>query len=94
QAGAVVVSMLGESSTDKRDFRTGLAGLLAGIHSLRILAEKGIASPEDIRISQEGIMEVLDQIPGHEFSEAQRAQIDGMLTKIWTTAAMNFEQEQ
>ncbi|WP_324828271.1 hypothetical protein [Qipengyuania zhejiangensis] len=88
------MSLFGESPTDQRDFRMGLAGMLAGIHSLRILAERGIASPEDIRISQQGIVDVLAQIPTAEFSSEQRAGIEDMLDKIWSTAAIKFGQSK
>jgi hypothetical protein len=89
----VVVSLFGESSIDKRDFRMGLAGLLAGIHSLRILAERGIASAEDIGISQQGIEQVLSSIPESEFAASERAKLLDMLDKIRVTAASNFRQE-
>ena len=88
-----MVSLFGESSTDQRDFRMGLAGLLAGIHSLRILAERGLAPPEDIHIAKQGIMDTLSQIPEHEFSPQQREQINEMMQKIWFAAASNFGQE-
>ena len=81
------MSLFGESATDQRDFRMGLAGLLAGIHSLRILAERGIATPEDIRISRLGIEEVLAAIPEHVFPAAQRQGIVDMLDKIGAAAA-------
>jgi hypothetical protein len=90
----VVVSIFGEFSTDKRDFRMGLAGLLAGVQSLRILAERGIASPEDIRVSRKGIDQVLDTIPEGELPEQQRSQIAEMLMKIEAAAAMNFGKKQ
>ena len=82
-----MVSLFGESATDQRDFRMGLAGLLAGIHSLRILAERGIATPEDIRISRLGIEKVLAAIPDHVFPAAQRQGIVDMLDKIGAAAA-------
>ena len=52
-----------ESPYQKRDFTLGLAGFLAGIHSLRILAEKGIASSEDMAVSLEGIRRTLATMP-------------------------------
>jgi len=89
----MVVSLFGESSTDQRDFRMGLAGLLAGIQSLRILAERGIASGDDIRISQKGIEDVLASIPESEFPASERDKISDMMNKIWATAVSNFKQE-
>ena len=84
------MSLFGESSTDQRDFRMGLAGLLAGIHSLRILAERGLASPEDIRVSTKGIEDVLGTIPAHELPQAQRQGLSDMLAKIHAAAVVNF----
>ena len=84
------MSLFGESDTDKRDFSMGLAGLLAGIQSLRILAERGIASVEDIRTAQKGVGDVIATIPAGEMSTAHREQIDEMFDKIAATAAITF----
>ena len=84
------MSLFGESATDKRDFRMGLAGLQAGLHSLRILAERGLASASDIRISREGIEAVLATIPEEEFGADQRGRINALLEKIEASAALNY----
>ena len=78
----MVVSLFGEDDFDRRDYRMGLAGLLAGIHSLRILAEHGIAGPHDIAAAREGIEQVLRTIPDEQLPVAQRAQIEGLLSKV------------
>ena len=85
-----MVSLFGESSTDKRDFRMGLAGLQAGLHALRILAERGIASSTDIRVSREGVEAVLATIPESEFGPEQRGQIAALMEKIEAAAVLNF----
>lgn len=55
--------MFGDKERDQRDFAFGLAGLTAGVHALRILAEKGIATSQDISVAQVGIKQVLEQVP-------------------------------
>jgi len=87
----VVVSLFGEDDYDRRDYRMGLAGLLAGIHSLRILAERGIATGQDIISSRQGIDDVLKMIPPSQFPAEQRAAIDSLLAKIQNTASANPE---
>ena len=77
-----MVKLFGESPEDFRDFRVGLAGLTASIHSLRILAEKGIADAADIEVAQKGIMDVLGQIPDADFSASHKVAIADMLEKV------------
>jgi hypothetical protein len=84
----VVVSIFGESAEDRRDFRMGLAGLLAGVHALRILAERGVASPADIRLSTDGIGKMLDQIT--TWKEGERERLDSMLRNLVEAAELNF----
>ena len=79
--------MFGESEFDKRDYMMGLAGLLAGIHCLRILAEKGIATADDIRVAKEGIESVLDHIPEVQIDPNQLQRLKDMLLKILLAAA-------
>ena len=79
--------MFGESEFDKRDHMTGLAGLLAGIHSLRILAEKGIATAEDVRVSKQGIEDILDRIPPGQIDPQLLQSLKDMLLKILIAAA-------
>ena len=81
--------MFGESSWDRRDYTFGLAGLLAGVHSLRILAERGIASDQDIFASITGIREVLSQLPPGSISQAQLEDLEDMLMKIHVQAIEN-----
>jgi len=78
--------MFGESSWDQRDFTFGLAGLLAGIHSLRILAERGIASPEDIQLSVDGIRATMKSVPAGMLADDQLVRIDDMLGNIYVSA--------
>jgi hypothetical protein len=82
----VVVSLFGEDDFDRRDYRMGLAGLLAGIHSLRILAERGIAGPQDIAAARDGIDQVLNGIPEAQLPPEQRAQLNGLLSQIHDVA--------
>ena len=81
------MSIFGESDVDKRDYMMGLAGLLAGIHSLRILAEKGIANAQDIRIAKEGIEDILDRIPKGQVDPQSLQRLKDMLLKILLAAA-------
>ena len=76
-----------ESADDKRDKVLALAGLLAGIHSLRILAERGLASPQDIAVAATGIRSVLANLPANSMDAAQMAQLDAMLDQLPVAAA-------
>ena len=78
--------MFGESSYDRRDVTIGLAGFMAGVHSLRILAERGIASPEDIRVSAAGIRQVMAQLPPGMIAEDKLVELDGMLDALHVAA--------
>ena len=75
-----------ESLFEKRDFILGLAGFLAGIHALRILAENGIASAEDMEVSLDGIRRTLLTMPAGMIPEAQLAGIEEMLERIHQAA--------
>ena len=75
-----------ETAYHQRDFTMGLAGFLAGIHSLRILAEKGIADAQDMEVSLDGIRRTLDNMPAGIIPEAQLAGIEQMLDRIQEAA--------
>ena len=75
-----------ETAYHQRDFTMGLAGFLAGIHSLRILAEKGIAGAEDMAVSLDGIRRTLDNMPAGIIPEAQLSGIEDMLDRIQQAA--------
>ena len=80
-----------ESPYQKRDFTLALAGFLAGIHSLRILAENGIASAEDMEISLDGIRRTLATMPAGMIPEEQMAGIEEMLARILHAAQLAEE---
>ena len=80
--------MFGESDWDKRDFTFGLAGFLAGVHALRILAERGIASSEDIHVSITGIRATMKSLPDGLLPAAQIAGLDEMLGKLFEAAVV------
>ena len=86
----MVVSLFGESGTDRRDYLMGLAGLSAGIHSLRILAERGIASPADIGVAIAGITPVLNQIPRSEIQPGTIEALTELLAKVESAAELNY----
>ena len=75
-----------ESPFQQRDFTLGLAGFLAGIHALRILAEKGIASADDMEVSLDGIRRTLLNMPAGIIPEEQLAGIEGLLARIHQAA--------
>ena len=79
-----------EDPYQKRDFTLGLAGFLAGIHALRILAERGIASADDMEVSLDGIRRTLATMPVGMIPEAQMSGIEEMLERIHQ-AAINAE---
>ena len=78
--------MIEETAYHQRDFTMGLAGFRAGIHSLRILAEKGIAGAEDMAVSLDGIRRTLDNMPAGIIPEAQLSGIEDMLDRIQQAA--------
>ena len=82
------MNLFGESIEDRRDFRIGLAGLLGGIHSLRILAERGIASPDDIITSLAGVRKLLDDVP--TWRPGEREDLEDMFTKMTSAAINNY----
>jgi hypothetical protein len=75
-----------ETPFHQRDFALGLAGFLSGIHALRILAEKGIASADDMEVSLDGIRRTLLSVPAGMIPEAQLAGIEEMLARIHLAA--------
>ena len=75
-----------ENPYQKRDFTLGLAGFLAGIHALRILAERGIARPDDMEVSLDGIRATLATMPVGMIPEAQMSGIQEMLDRIHQAA--------
>jgi len=79
-----------ESSDDQRDKTLGLAGLLAGIHSLRILAERGLAQPHDIQVAVDGIKAVLTQIPAGSMDAGQLGSLEALIDNL-VTAARNTD---
>ena len=81
-----MVSLFGESNYDRRDVTIGLAGFMAGVHSLRILAERGIASPEDIQVSLTGIRQVMAQLPEGMIDAAKLAELDRTMDAIYVAA--------
>ena len=80
------MSIFGESDEDRRDYMMGLAGFLAGIHGLRILAEKGIATPQDIVVARDGIESVLDRIPASQLDSQAMERLKDMLLNIQIAA--------
>ena len=71
-----------ESSDDQRDKTLGLAGLLAGIHSLRILAERGLAEPHDIQVAVDGMKSVLAQIPAGSMDAGQLGNLEALIDSL------------
>ena len=71
-----------ESSEDQRDKTLGLAGLLAGIHSLRILAERGLAEPHDIQVAVDGMKSVLAQIPAGSMDAGQLGNLEALIDSL------------
>ena len=83
-----MVSIFGESAEDHRDFRMGLAGLLAGTHALRILAEKGLASATEMTTSLAGVKQLLDQVT--TWRPGEREQLEGIFDNLVRTAALHY----
>ena len=85
-----MVSLFGERPEDLRDYRMGLAGLMAGLHALRIVAERGPATTDDMLTASAGIRQVLDTIPPQFWREGEREQLDQLIFKM-TEAARDRE---
>ena len=75
-----------ESSYNRRDYVFGLAGFIAGTHALRILAEQGLASAEDIRLSIEGVKATLANLPAGMITDEQFGNMDEMLNNLHAAA--------
>jgi len=86
--------MLEENSYNRRDYVFGLAGFIAGTHALRILAEQGLATAEDIRLSVEGIRATLANLPTGMVTDDQLANLDQMLTNLHSAALAAEERRQ
>ena len=82
------MSLFGDSAEDQRDYHVGMAGLLAGVQSLRILAENGLASATDLSVGLAGVREMLDSVP--TWRPGEREQLEDMFDKIVRIAAENF----
>ena len=78
--------MLGENAYNRRDYVFGLAGFIAGTHALRILAEQGLAKPEDIRLSIEGIKATLANLPEGMLTDDHLQNMHDMLTNLHVAA--------
>ncbi len=78
--------MFGETDYNRRDYTFGLAGFIAGVHALRILAERGLASSDDIDVSLTGVRATLRNMPDGMISDAQSAGIEDMLLGIHEAA--------
>ncbi|MES2491869.1 MAG: hypothetical protein V4579_01150 [Pseudomonadota bacterium] len=83
------MSLFGEDDTDKRNHNMALAGFLAGTHALRILAERGIATPDDIITSNAGIIALIDMIPAGQLAPGTRDKVVEMLENIVAEARRN-----
>lgn len=83
--------MLEENSYNRRDYVFGLAGFIAGTHALRILAEQGLASAEDIRLSVEGIRATLANLPTGMVTDEQLGNLDAMLSNLHAAAVASEE---
>jgi hypothetical protein len=66
----------------RTDFKLGLAGLTAGIHALRLQAQSGQASQEDLRVSFDGVKAILDGIPATDLSSDKKAALFAMMDSI------------
>jgi len=83
--------MLEENSYNRRDYVFGLAGFIAGTHALRILAEQGLASADDIRLSVQGIRATLANLPTGMVTDEQLGNIDDLLTNLHAAAVQAEE---
>ncbi len=78
--------MLEENPYNRRDYVFGLAGFIAGTHALRILAEQGLASSDDIRLSLEGVRATLANLPTGMVSDDHLSNIEQMLDNLHAAA--------
>jgi hypothetical protein len=78
--------MLEENAYNRRDYVFGLAGFIAGTHALRILAEQGLASSEDIRLSIEGVRATLANLPAGMVTDEHLSNLHDMLNNLHAAA--------
>ena len=88
------MTLFGESSDDRRDRLLGIAGLTAGIHGLRILAERGLASSVDIQTSVDGIRAVLELLPEGSLEQGQFDRLETMFDQMISIARTRFEETE
>ena len=86
------MNLFGESTEDQRDKLLGIAGLTAGVQSLRILAERGIASEQDIQVSVEGLRSILDMLPEGSLNAEQLDRLDVTFDQIAAVARVRFKE--
>ncbi|MDG5750028.1 hypothetical protein P8R33_02790 [Qipengyuania sp. XHP0211] len=88
------MTLFGESSDDRRDRLLGIAGLTAGIHGLRILAERGLASSVDIQTSVDGVRAVLEMLPEGSLEQGQFDRLEKMFDQMISIARTRFEETE
>ena len=88
------MTLFGESSDDRRDRLLSIAGLTAGIHGLRILAERGLASSVDIQTSVDGIRAVLELLPEGSLEQGQFDRLETMFDQMISIARTRFEETE
>ena len=77
---------------DMNSFAIGMAGLHGSLHSLRILANRGLVSPLELDQCLEGIMETLENLPPDMLAIVQ-PRIDPVLVEMKQAAANNWQAE-
>jgi hypothetical protein len=73
-------------------FPISMAALHASLHALRILAERGLVSPEDIDESLDGIIETLESLPAEVLPIVMKT-LDPLLAQLKQIAARNWKPE-
>lgn len=66
-----------------------IAGLQAALHAIRMLANSGLVSPEDVDRSLEGVTATLETLPPDLIAQMQ-VSLDPILSEIKQAAAANY----
>ena len=85
-----MVSLFGESDTDKRDYGFAFGAFKGTAYLGLTMAANGQLSPIDARELRKQMLDGIDIVPVTQLSPAGRASVEDMLHSIERTAVTNF----
>ncbi|HEX2792900.1 MAG TPA: hypothetical protein VHN58_00575 [Croceicoccus sp.] len=78
--------------TVSAEYTLAMASLHASLQSIRMIANAGLASPEDIDGSLEGVTQTLEHLPDDLLAKLQPI-LDRQFAAIKQAAALNWNEE-